>query len=391
MMNEHRKPTLSRRRFMGTSAAALAAVSGGSALAAAGTTAGVSLVALAADASDDAVQDAVRNAALGATDFSWLGKGDTVLVKPSWNSGNPYPATTHPMGVAAVVKLLKEKGAGRVIVADQAGVEHVKRTEDGIEGSTRKVVEEHHLDAPARDAGAELIFPEEKAYDDFFLAPTGAGSHWKKGIWIPNLVKEADHIVLLPRVSSHVLAGVTLGFKVGVGWLRHDSRGELHRDADSFLEKLAEIHNAPVFKERIRFTLSVAHRLLTTFGPDEGHVATPDDGLVIASDDLLAHDMTAMAWYIWNVKHNTPEEAKSADMKRQGPAGINKWFVGSVWGQEAGNATTPLPNYPEDRIPNNPVLAHAAKMRGGFPKIQWLLKGAKPPESLIQEIEGFLT
>src|SRR5476651_1577382 len=29
-----------------------------------------------------------------ATDFSWLNKGDSVLIKLALNSGNPYPATS---------------------------------------------------------------------------------------------------------------------------------------------------------------------------------------------------------------------------------------------------------------------------------------------------------
>ncbi len=390
MNAKHAQNGLTRRHFIGASAAGLAALSSPNLFAATPAAADVALAALKPDADDDAVAGAVRRAALAATDFSWLSKDDTVVLKPSWNSGNPFPTTTHPMAVGAMTALLKEKGAGRVLVVEQAGVEHVKRTQDGLTGSTREVVS-GGLEVPARDAGAELFFPEENAYDDYFLAPTGAGSHWKEGIWLPNIVKEADHIVLLPRVSSHVLAGMTLGFKVGVGWLRHDSRGELHRDAATFFEKIVEINSAPVLDEKIRLTLSVAHKVLTTFGPDQGYTATPDDGLVLASTDLLAHDMAAMAWYVWNYQNATPDEAKSSDMKRQGNgAGINSWFVGSVWGQEAGSATTPLPTYTEDRIPNNPLLAYAAGRRGGFPAIEWGLKGESIPKSLTEEISAFL-
>jgi uncharacterized protein (DUF362 family) len=56
------------------------------------------------------MKSAVRTAAGATTDFSWLSKGDTVFIKPALNSGNPYPATTNPIAIGAMVELL-EKGA----------------------------------------------------------------------------------------------------------------------------------------------------------------------------------------------------------------------------------------------------------------------------------------
>ena len=72
----------------------------------------VGLAGVKAAAPAEALGQAVRDAAQAATDFSWLSKGDAVFIKPVINSGNAYPATTSPAGVAAMVRLLKEKGAG---------------------------------------------------------------------------------------------------------------------------------------------------------------------------------------------------------------------------------------------------------------------------------------
>jgi hypothetical protein len=71
---------------------------------------------------EQAVKQAVRAAAEGATDFAWLSRGDAVFIKPALNSGHPYPATTSPIALGAMVELLKEKGAGRVIVGDMSGL-----------------------------------------------------------------------------------------------------------------------------------------------------------------------------------------------------------------------------------------------------------------------------
>ena len=44
----------------------------------------------------------------------------------------------------------------------------------------------------------------------------------------------------------------------------------------------------------------MAHKLLTTMGPDRGHVFQPGYGLVLASESVVAHDMVALAWLLDN-------------------------------------------------------------------------------------------
>ena len=75
---------------------------------------------------------------------------------------------------------------------------------------------------------------------------------------LPNILNHVDHVVLLPRVSRHMLAGTSLGLKAAVGWLRDDSRLEFHRDAGSFFEKIAEINDTTILRQKLRMTLSVA-------------------------------------------------------------------------------------------------------------------------------------
>ena len=61
-----------------------------------------------------------KNTVEAATDFSWLSGGDRVLIKMALNSGNTYPATTDPWSVHCMVKLLKERGAGKILVGDES-------------------------------------------------------------------------------------------------------------------------------------------------------------------------------------------------------------------------------------------------------------------------------
>ncbi len=84
--------------------------------------ASVFLAGVARGTTENLLKNAVRETAEAATDFSWLSKGDAVFIKPALNSGNPYPATTSPAAIGTMVALLKEKGAGRVIVGDMSGI-----------------------------------------------------------------------------------------------------------------------------------------------------------------------------------------------------------------------------------------------------------------------------
>src|SRR5262249_61594614 len=56
----------------------------------------VAVVGVPRAATTDALSHAIRAAALAATDFSWLGRGQRGVIKVLCNSTNPYPAPTHP-------------------------------------------------------------------------------------------------------------------------------------------------------------------------------------------------------------------------------------------------------------------------------------------------------
>jgi uncharacterized protein (DUF362 family) len=185
----------------------------------------VSLAGIERGSSPQVLKTAVRAAAEAATDFSWLSRGDAVFIKPALNSGNPYPATTSGDAIAAVVGILKEKGAGRVIVGDMCGIEHVKLSPKGLRGSSRSLMEASGMAQAARSAGAEINFFEESGWDGFYEDFPAAGSSWKRGLMMPKILKEVDHIILMPRCGRHPLAGSTLGLKAAVGYWRTDTRG----------------------------------------------------------------------------------------------------------------------------------------------------------------------
>ncbi len=324
--------------------------------------------------SDEALGAAVKRAAEAATNFSWLSKGDTVLIKPANNSGEPYPATTSPVGLKAMIELLKAKGAGKVIVMDMAGIEHVKLMPEGLCGSTRGLMRKNGILAAVESAGGEVYLPEEEGWEAFFEDFPTAGSHWKNGIWVPKKLKEVQHIVLMPRVSRHPLAGATLGLKAAVGYLRFDSRLEYHRDARTYYEKHVEINTVPSIRDKLRLVLTTATKVQATFGPDNGYVSEPDMGLLIASPSIVAHDMVSLAWLLQN-RETTPEKRKHGahDPYATNSAvisSLNRGVVFLLGGAREAMKTEKLQKYDLSAIPCDPTLHRAFELWGGMPKVE---------------------
>jgi len=314
---------ISRRRFSVLAAGGVAAlaVPGGSAgavpslgpLARSGGSLGAALAGVARGSSEERVEDAVRRAALAASDFSWLSRGDRVLIKTVCNSGGAYPFTTDPVAVRAMIGLLKQKGAGTVIVADMSGVQAVRFSKDRTSGSSRALMTQNKMAQAAEAAGAEVQAFEEAGWDGFHQERPVEGSAWPEGVMMPDIVGQVDHIVLMPRCARHVLAGSTLGLKAAVGWWRHDSRLVYHHRGASLPEKTAEANSVPSLMEKQRLVLSSATKVVSTFGPDNGYVSEPDTGLIIASSSVVAHDMLSLTWLLENLRL-APDSKKSGFM-----------------------------------------------------------------------------
>lgn len=332
----------------------------------------VTIHALPRGASDDEVVAAVREVAEAATDFSWLSRGDTVFIKPASNSAKRYPATTSPLSIRAIVGLLRKKGAARVVVGDKPGVEHVYQDEKGRRSSSRKIMTINGLHRAALESGAEVHYFDEAGYDAYFGDRTEHDGHWRGEMMFPNILNMVDHVVLLPRVSRHIVAGTTLGLKTAVGWLRDDSRLELHRNAKSFFEKIAEINDAKVLRQKLRLVLTVATRVQTTFGPDWGFAAEPDPGLVFGSTSLLAHDMVSLGWLLWNREYATPRPqlAWYRDPYLTFPGTFNRLFVGYIWGVLQFLQSETYETVPIRSVCTDPVISRAATIWGGLPRLE---------------------
>jgi uncharacterized protein (DUF362 family) len=268
------------------------------------------------------LSEAIRTVFLKASDhLSWLKKGETVLLKPALNSPDSYPATTHPLSVKVVADCLAEHGA-KVVIGDQSGIEHVLHGPKGVlRGSTQDCFAKSGM---GKGSGYGFVGFEQGEWDKgFFKFESDRSKSWPNGFFVTEWIRMADHIVSLPRVSTHAQAGVTLGFKNMVGLLREDSRMEFHANGPfnafirgaarggglssvddrtkTFFEKMVEISLA--IQGKLRCTLFTATKAQVTIGPDRrvggilrSKVVTPETGLVFASQDPVAAEVFALAF-----------------------------------------------------------------------------------------------
>ncbi len=231
-------------------------------------------------------------------DWSWLSTGDSVFVKISMNSANVHPAVTSPIAVSAICEELFNRGAGRIIVGDKMGIEAVYHHENGISGSsTREAAGKNGLLDAIQRSNAEAYFFDETDFNtDFFEATLNIdGTNWQTPPYLPNIIKEVDHIIYLPRLSSHVVAGYTHGLKCAVGWIRDDSRIQMHTKADTLHEKYTEINFTDEIWNKHRLTLTFAEKILLDLGPDDGTISELNPNIIIASGHLANHDAFSVA------------------------------------------------------------------------------------------------
>jgi uncharacterized protein (DUF362 family) len=333
---------------------------------------------------------ALRRAVLATTDLSWLSRGDTVLIKPVCNSGNDYPATTDPLALQAMIALLRERGAGRVIVADMSGVQFVRFWKDRLSGSTRTLMTKNGLLQAAEAAGAEVHAFEEAGWDGFYDEVPRSGENWRQPLLLPKILREVDHVVLMPRCSRHLLAGSTLGLKAAVGWWRHDSRLEYHHDARTFAEKTAESNTTPTLLEKQRLVVSSATKVQTTFGPDEGYVIEPETGLIIASDSVVAHDMVSLAWLLEN-RRITPADKKDGVMEdpNQSPLFVsmaNRVVNHFLAGPGKALSADALDPWRLETVWDDKVLHRAFEVFGGVPPLELVDANDTVPDAILSSL-----
>lgn len=217
----------------------------------------------------------LREAVLGAVGAfggfaKFVGKGERVLLKPNFNTNDPFPASTDLEFLKTVVELVYEAGAKEVIVGESCTI-YMK---------TRQVMEElgvfdlEKLSQPAKI----LVFEEGE-----WIRKKIPEAKFQKCILVPKILDEVDKLIILPCLKTHKLAQYTGALKLAVGFMKPSQRIKLH--LANLQEKISEI-NAVIHPNLV---LMDARKCFINRGPAEGEVAEPN--LILASMERVAIDL----------------------------------------------------------------------------------------------------
>ena len=195
--------------------------------------------------------------------------GDTVTIKPNFNTADPYPASSDPEFIRALGELLLEAGAEKIRIIDSST----------LRVSTREVARKIGFNEVADALDADLIFLDET---EWVKVDVPRGKVLKKGS-IGKPLLDLGKLVLAPCLKTHRLARFTASMKLFVGWIKHRERLRMH--ARRLEQKAVDL--ASYFQPSL--IVMDARKCFVTGGPMSGQLEC--SGFILASGDMVSIDV----------------------------------------------------------------------------------------------------
>ncbi len=197
-------------------------------------------------------------------------KGDKVLLKPNFNTADPFLASSDLEFLKSVAELVYEAGAREVVLGDSSTI--YQRTEKVMEKMGVYSLEE--LDKPVR----VVNFDKGK-----WIKKEIPGGKYLKSVSVPEVLETVNKLILLPCLKTHFIAGFTGSLKLSVGFIKPVERTFLH--ARNIQEKIAEM-NTIINPDLI---IMDGRKCFITDGPAKGELREPN--LILASRSRTEIDM----------------------------------------------------------------------------------------------------
>ncbi|MDV2480620.1 DUF362 domain-containing protein [Methanoculleus sp. Wushi-C6] len=220
--------------------------------------------------------------------------GKAVAVKANFNSDDPFPATTHPEMLEALLGRIRDAGARSVLLGERSGM-----------GKTAAVLKNRGAVDLAGRAGAEVAVLDDLGPEGWEAVPPD-GLHWERGFLVARVFSEADAVIQTCCLKTHRFGGhVSLSLKNTVGAVAA-------RDPATGYNYMAELHSSPHQRRMVaeinRFVpcdLAVmdATEGFSKGGPERGERIAPN--VILASTDRIALDAAGIA--LLRLYGSTPE------------------------------------------------------------------------------------
>ncbi len=225
-----------------------------------------------------AVKSLFEHASLG--DLS----GKRVVIKANFNSADPFPASTDPHTLRAIVTELKAAGARDITLAERSGM-----------GDTRPNLQKLGIFAHGEELGFKVIVLDEEPAERWAHVERD-GTHWLRGFYLAKVVLEADVVIQTCCLKTHRFGGhFTMSLKNSVGLVAKKVPG-------GHYDYMYELHGSPFQRLMIAevnqhypvdFVIMDAAKAFIDGGPDKGTEVTP--GLMLAARDRVALDAAGVA------------------------------------------------------------------------------------------------
>lgn len=200
----------------------------------------------------------------------FIKKGETVLLKPNFNTADPFPASTDLEFLKAVIELVYDCGAKLVMFGDSSTMSL----------NTRKVMEKLGIfELEKMERPARIYVFEEYGW----IKKEIPGAKYLKSVSLSEILYRADRLILLPCLKTHFIAKFTGSLKLSVGFIKPFQRVWLH--SRKIQEKIADLNK--IIKPDL--IIMDARKCFITKGPSSGEVREPD--LILSSKNGVAIDI----------------------------------------------------------------------------------------------------
>ena len=207
-----------------------------------------------------------------------IGSPAPVLLKPNFNSADPFPASTHPDTLKTVVALLKEAGCDDLAVGEMGGL---------LSLPARGNFERWGINDFQERTGVSLLRFDEEPW---VKARAPGAIRW--GGWVhclERLLRPGQHVVNLPTMKSHGGGPrFSLSLKNVYGFVHPRDRVRAH-----FVSQMAEMIMETNLLYTPSFIVLDGTKCWISGGPYTGEEREPN--VVIAGDDRVAVDVVGAA------------------------------------------------------------------------------------------------
>jgi uncharacterized protein (DUF362 family) len=210
--------------------------------------------------------------------------GKSVALKANFNSADPFPASTHPDTLKAIINVLKEAGVKEVTLAERSGM-----------GDTRETLEQLGIFDLSKQLGLKVVVLDEELKEHWVKIERG-GTHWLKGFHLSKVFLDADIVVQTCCLKTHRFGGhFTMSLKNSVGLVAKSVAGGVYN-------YMWELHGSPYQRlmvaeinkfYNVGLVVMDATEAFVSGGPDKGTEVTP--GLMLMSRDRVAIDAVGVA------------------------------------------------------------------------------------------------